>query len=153
MTARHPILALAVASAAACARDATLYSQDGVVRARGCRDRLDGDERGAWIYRFPSGELREEGTYDDGHRVGTWTQRYPSGQKRSSGERRWDPALGASVREGPWTFWHDNGFVSAQGLYRGGLREGRWEFTNRDGSLDGAASGEYHAGVKLDGER
>jgi hypothetical protein len=138
----------------ACTREVTLVTRDGVLRAHGARSRFTGLETGAWTFWYPSGEPREEGAYDDdGHRTGTWTQRYPSGQQRSRGERLWNPSTLRSEREGAWFFWHASGMEASRGVYRAGLREGRWEFTNEDGSLDGVQSGEYHADQKLDGTR
>lgn len=139
--------------ASACTREVTLVTRDGVLRAHGARSRATGRETGAWSFWYPSGEPREEGAFEDGHRTGPWLQRYPSGQRRSFGERVWNPATQRSEREGVWFFWHPSGMEAARGVYRAGLREGRWEYTNEDGSLDGVASGEYHADQKLDGTR
>ena len=63
------------------------------------------------------------------------------------------PLVAHVEREGVWILWHENGMEAARGVFRGGLREGRWEYTNRDGGLDGVLSGEYHQDVKLDGAR
>lgn len=143
----------ALALVAACARDATRYGEDGLKRASGARSIWTGREEGRWRFWYPSGERREEGTFDDGRRAGLWTQWFPSGQRRERGARRWNASTHASEREGAWTFWHENGVEAARGVYVRGLREGNWEFTNHDGSLDGDRSGEYHADVKLDGPR
>lgn len=139
--------------ASGCAHETSLYSDDGVVRARGGRSRWTGKEDGHWIWRYPSGELREEGDFDSGVRAGTWTQYYPSGQLRSRGARAWCAATRRSEREGAWSFWHENGVAAEHGTFRAGRRAGRWEFTNRDGSLDAARTGEYYEDVKLDGSR
>jgi len=56
----------------------------------------------------------------------------------------------ASEREGPWTFWHENGALRARGVFREGRREGRWEYALDDGGLDGLQSGEYHADRRVD---
>lgn len=151
--ARALLACCALAIAAACTRDATLYGEDGLKRASGSRSIVTGREEGRWRSWFPSGERREEGSFDDGRRTGVWTQWYPSGQRRERGARRWNVATHASEREGAWTFWHANGVEAARGVYVRGAREGRWEYTNHDGSLDGDRSGEYHADVKLDGRR
>ncbi|MBK7874852.1 MAG: hypothetical protein IPJ77_03735 [Planctomycetes bacterium] len=121
------------------------------MRARGDRGVLSRAREGHWSFRYPNGELREEGSYSAGRRTGSWTQYAPNGQLRSRGERRWNAQTASSEREGEWTFWHANGVVAEHGLYTAGLRAGHWEFTNEDGSVDAARTGEYHQGVKLDG--
>ncbi|MFO1009290.1 MAG: hypothetical protein U1F29_04435 [Planctomycetota bacterium] len=144
------LLAL-VACSAGCGRETTLATDDGLVRARGDRELTSNAPDGAWTFRYPNGELREEGRFEAGHRVGAWVQYAPNGQLRSRGERVYDPATNSSPRSGTWTFWHENGVVAEHGVFVGGNREGRFEFTNRDGSVDAARTGEYHAGIKLDG--
>ena len=137
-------LALAISG---CKPDVEYWS-DGVRRAQG---RVAGSspdvlarETGPWTWWYPNGDRREQGTLENGRRTGTWTQWYPNGQRRSQGLRAWDDASRASVREGVWTFWHENGERSAVGVYRAGRREGYWDFTLDDGSLDGDRTGEYH---------
>jgi hypothetical protein len=61
----------------------------------------------------------------------------------------YDPETNTSPREGPWTFWHQNGAIAARGIYRLGRREGAWEFSLDDGRLDGDRSGLYHDDEKL----
>jgi hypothetical protein len=141
---------IALASAG-CAPDVSYWS-DGVRRSQGriALARAGGApsaparETGPWTWWFPNGERREQGTIAGGRRVGTWTQWYPNGQRRSRGVRAWDEASRASVREGLWTFWHENGERSAVGVYIAGRREGHWDYTLDDGSLDGDRTGEYH---------
>ncbi len=102
-----------------------------------------GLEQGEWRWFYPNGELRERGAYRDGRRVGTWTQWWSNGQRRSEGERVWLEGARASVREGPWRFWHPSGPLSTSGVYRAGRREGHWEASIDDGSFDGDRTGEY----------
>lgn len=152
--ARRTLGALACATLAwGCARETLLTTDDGIVRARGERSRWTAREEGDWLWRYPNGELREEGRFEGGRRVGLWTQHYPNGQLRSRGARCWNPATSSSERDGPWTLWHVNGIAAEVGLYCAGARVGHWEFTNEDGSLDATRTGEYHEGEKLDGER
>jgi hypothetical protein len=136
----------------------TAYYQDGALRSEG---RLafrverplsssEGREDGTWTYWYPNGERRESGAYVDGRRAGEWTQWYPNGQRRSRGERAWDAASSASPRTGLWTYWHENGEVLARGLYVKGLREGHWDYSREDGSIDAEMTGEYHLDQRLD---
>lgn len=112
---------------------------------------VGGAPTGTWRWFHPNGELRERGTYEDGHRAGVWTQWWSNGQRRSQGLRAWNPGTRTSEREGPWTFWHQNGTVAGRGVYRCGRREGHWEASIDDGSLDGDASGEFHDGERIEG--
>lgn len=107
-------------------------------------------ERGSWTWWYPNGERRESGTYANGRRSGEWTQWYPNGQRRSRGERVFDPATHASPRAGLWTFWHENGEILSRGLFVRGMREGHWDFSREDGSLDAERSGEYHLDQRID---
>ena len=128
----------------------TLYFEDGSRRSSGSASRTSGLEEGTWSTWYPNGERRESGEFRAGQRVGIWTQWYPDGQRRSRGERVWQPAHHASPRSGSWTFWHVNGEVLAHGVYRDGQREGHWDYSLEDGTLDGDHTGEYHDDRKLD---
>jgi antitoxin component YwqK of YwqJK toxin-antitoxin module len=128
----------------------TIVYPDGTPRAQGHRSWFDEREVGFWTFTYPNGALREQGRYEDGHRVGVWEQWFPNGERRSRGARRYDPKTTAAEREGMWTLWHDNGQCSAVGVYRGGKREGHWDFSHPDGGLDGDRTGEYHDDVRID---
>lgn len=140
-------LALGALLAAGCAPTVRAWP-DGVRRSEGRLSR-DGREHGLWTYWYPNGALRERGRYERGLRVGTWEQWYATGIRRSVGPRTWDPHAAASVREGLWTFWHENGEREARGVFRRGAREGRWDYQRDDGGFDAARSGEYHEDVLL----
>jgi len=141
----------------ACGPEVEFYT-DGVRRAEGrvvadasSHARFDGErEVGPWQWWFPNGERRESGSFKDGHRTGEWTQWYPNGQRRSRGTRVFDSATNSSPRDGLWTFWHENGEIRARGIYVLGQREGHWDVSREDGSIDAAESGEYHDDHKLE---
>lgn len=118
-------------------------------RITGARARWGGDETGTWTWSYPGGTPRETGTFEDGRRVGVWSQWWSNGERRSEGRREYDPRTRTSPREGAWTFWHPNGAVAARGIYRGGQREGAWEYSLDDGRLDGDRSGLYHDDLKI----
>lgn len=150
----RPALALgplALLACAACSREVERFYPDGVLRSTG---RELGPEKvpdGPWKTWYPGGEPREEGVFDHGRRVGVWTQWWPNGQRRSRGARAWDETLRSSPREGAWTFWHANGVRAAQGAYVKGQREGRWDVSLEDGTLDGDRTGEFHLDQKIGG--
>lgn len=141
-----PPLVLLLACAG-CGSSGDTYFARGSQRSAGAYA-FDGTEDGAWSYRYPDGQLRERGSWDQGKRVGTWTQWYPSGQRHSTGERRWDAAFRGSPREGPWTFWYANGELRARGSFTDGRAAGEWRWWNHLGELDARRSGVY-----VDGER
>lgn len=142
---------LCVGLGVACSRGVERYYADGVCRAAGREAWISRAETGEWTYWYPSGEPRESGRLSEGTRIGTWTQWWPNGQLRSRGERRFDARARGSVRVGPWTTWHANGVRESAGAYARGEREGHWDFTLDDGSLDGDRTGEYHRDAKIDG--
>ncbi|MDZ4773358.1 MAG: hypothetical protein SGI72_09525 [Planctomycetota bacterium] len=151
------LVALALLSLSSCGNAVEYYS-DGVRRAEGplvfrSEKRIPASserEDGTWTWWYPNGERRESGTHAEGHRTGEWTQWYPNGQRRSRGERVWSEALHASPREGMWTYWHENGEILSRGVFVNGAREGHWDFSREDGSLDPEYSGEYHLDQRLD---
>jgi antitoxin component YwqK of YwqJK toxin-antitoxin module len=151
------LVVLIAIAASGCGGDVE-YWPDGVRRAQGriafhtegrAEARVE-RETGPWTWWFQNGERREAGTLEHGRRTGTWTQWYPNGQRRSQGLRVWDEESRASVREGVWTFWHENGERSAAGVYETGRREGHWDYTLDDGSLDGDRTGEYHDDQRIE---
>lgn len=107
-------------------------------------------EDGAWTWWYPNGERRESGSHVKGRREGEWTQWYQNGQRRSRGSRRYDETTQSSPREGLWTFWHENGEVLARGLFVSGRREGHWDYSREDGSIDAERTGEYHHDERVD---
>ncbi len=143
--------ACALVALAGCGRDIEYYG-DGMRRADGhvANDAALTREDGAWTWWYPSGERREQGTLDHGRRAGEWTQWYPNGQRRSRGDRAWDAAAQSSPRAGAWTFWYENGVVLGHGLYRAGRREGHWDYSLDDGTLDGDRTGEYHDDLRIE---
>lgn len=112
-----------------------------------------GAEEGHWTFWYRDGQLREEGAFRDGRRVGTWTQWHPNGQRASAGERVWDPEQGASVRHGPWRFWHESGDLRAEGSYDMGRRDGPWSYWTADEAhvLDANLTGTYVDDVRVEG--
>ena len=135
---------VALALASGCDSSYVSYSHDGVQLNEGVGK--PGAERGLWTFRYFDGSLRARGHYDDqGRRMGAWETFFRNGQRESMGERVWVPESHGSLRTGPWTFWHENGFQRSQGNYSNGLREGPWVFTNPDGSPDTKRTGTYKA--------
>ncbi len=51
------------------------------------------------------------------------------------------------LRQGQWTFFHDNGKKAAQGEYKDGLKNGKWNFWYDNGKK--TAEGSFHMGEKV----
>ena len=143
------LLALCALVLSGCSDSYVAYSHDGVLISQG--KGKPGAERGAWTLRYFDGSLRARGNYDDqGRRTGIWETFFRNGQRESLGERSWVDEEYGSLRTGPWTFWHENGFQRSKGSYSNGRREGPWVFTKSDGSPDPKLSGWYRADLLTD---
>jgi antitoxin component YwqK of YwqJK toxin-antitoxin module len=150
LSAARALLALALAAAAAGCRECTYYAT-GVKRAEGERSLFDGEREGVWTFYYETGEPRERGRYEDGKREGRWEQWLYNGQKYSEGMRHWNPETRASERIGPWTFWHTEGALRAEGAYRlagraGARPHGTWRTWHSNGLL--ASEGAYALGER-----
>jgi antitoxin component YwqK of YwqJK toxin-antitoxin module len=105
---------------------------------------------GASVYHGPyqrfyeTGELAEQGNYEDGKREGEWrwyfengqikarciyesdegvfTQFFPNGQKQLQGH------IVGTDREGLWTEWYPSGNKRMQGEFRTGKQHGKWSY-------------------------
>ena len=144
------LLLLLLLLCAACQRVEVRHWPTGAVRSEGRIDRWTRQEQGLWTYYYPNGERREEGRYEQGRRVGRWREWHSNGSPRAEGQRHYDPASNASPREGLWTLLYEQGAIEARGVYRGGRREGHWDYFRHDGSLDHELTGEYHADQLLE---
>lgn len=72
---------------------------------------------GPWAhYFYPSGRLKERGSYSAGRRHGEWTGWYETGAKRYEG------AFLNGAAHGAWSYWCPDGRVWAQALFDDGLR-------------------------------
>ena len=52
-------------------------------------------------------------------------------------------------REGAREQWYPSGVTECRGAYSHGAREGPWTFWNEDGSIDQERSGEYREGKRV----
>ncbi len=66
---------------------------------------VEGKRDGAWVWKYPNGQIREEGVFKDGKETGTWSSYYENGQKEGTGE------YVNGLREGLWTWWRQDGKV------------------------------------------
>ena len=91
-----------------------------------------------------TGEVRGHGQIVEGLREGSWIFFDDNGQRLSEGTFK-------NGREhGPWVFFHPNGQMASTGGFANGVRDGHWTFFNPDGTEDGALTGTYRAGVRVD---
>ncbi len=108
------------------------------------QDFVGGEYHGRARVFYPSGKLKEEGTYRDSALHGRLTGWYEHGGKRfeetlvagkSEGEvRNWMPSgqleleerFVKDLREGPATYWHPTCYRSGRGSHRADKRHGKW---------------------------
>ncbi|HNY07150.1 MAG TPA: hypothetical protein PLG86_03815 [Bacteroidales bacterium] len=102
----------------------TEYDEDGNVITQG--EYLEGMEEGLWKYN--TGDRREEGTYKSGMRNGSWKTFYPDGKLSFEGSYIDDNP------NGKHTWYWDNGNRKDEGNYVMGNREGEWTSFNYDGT-------------------
>ncbi|MCC5918684.1 MAG: hypothetical protein JJU02_15285 [Cryomorphaceae bacterium] len=87
---------------------------------------VEGFRDGDWFYQV--GSVRRIGKYFDGERTGEWIHYYTVND-----EVRFKGSYINGMPEGRHTWYYDNGQVEIRGIYRGGRKEGIWEFFNRTG--------------------
>jgi hypothetical protein len=75
-----------------------------------------------WVVRYPSGRVRARGPHWRGDKQGPWTFWHEDGWKECEGEY----IQGFESRT--WTFYHPNGRACARGELDGWWRQGPWEF-------------------------
>lgn len=107
-------------------RDGPFVEKDstGKVIAKGLY--VQGHKDGNWEYQI--GNSRIEGSYFDGERNGEWRTIYTD-----IDVVHYTGSFVAGLPEGKHTWYYDNGKVEARGRYRGGLKQGVWEFYSRNG--------------------
>ena len=86
-----------------------------------------------WVERFPNGKVRARGPHYSGDRQGPWTFWHEDGWKECEGEYI------AGFESGIWTFYHSNGQRFARGELDGWSRRGAWEFWDDTGRPLGEA--------------
>lgn len=91
-----------------------------------------------------TGVVRGRGQIVDGLRDGPWTFFDDNGQRLSEGSFR------EGREDGAWVFFHPNGQLASKGAFENGEREGRWLFFKPNGTDDAQRSGLYRAGVRID---
>src|SRR5690606_36168466 len=95
--------------------------------------------------RSSNGQVKARGCVGRGadgnyRRQGPWTFWYENGQKKAEG------AFKDDKKEGPWTYWHVNGQKESEGAYKNGKREGPWTAWYENGQK--MAEGAYKDGKR-----
>ncbi len=126
---------------------------EGIIDDEGVKD-------GPWKEYYEEGELRAEGSYNQGKRVGKWKFYHQNGsveqdgnynnQGNPEGAWKWyfengnverDEAYRNGLTDGPYTEYDENGKVVVQGEYVDGLEEGFWKFQYGDTREEGTFKG------------
>lgn len=116
----------------------TEYNDTGAVIAEG--PYIDGMKEGKWIYTI--NDSRETGEYFEGKRNGLWKHYY-----LNNGNLSFEGAFENGLESGTHIYYWPDGEVKRRGNYNGGVRDGLWEFFDRDGKR--IVTIEYENGVEV----
>jgi len=115
------------------------YTQWNDPPEKGAGELLKGMRHGTWVWRWPSGDVREERHYDRGILNGKVTSWYEGGQKKAEEEYRLQKPVGT------WKTWHPDGTLAAQETYENGVLQGEVRQWHADGTVAGEAVYEHGA--------
>ena len=101
-----------------------------------------GKKQGAWIKKYPNGNVQYEGTFKDDHPAGEF-KRYYEDRTLMSVMIYSDDGRSAEA-----TVYHPNGFISSQGKYSDQKKDGKWKFFSEttDGCL--ISEDEYYGNIR-----
>ena len=66
---------------------------------------------GPWVAYYPNGQLRAQGTYEDGKLDGPYVSYYENGQLEEQGNYK------DGKEEGLWVYYFENGQLRSEGIY------------------------------------
>jgi len=81
-----------------------------------------GRKQGRWIAKYPNGNIRYEGVFKDNHPVGEFKRYYENNTINAI------LVYSNNGNDADATFYHPNGYISAQGKYVNRMKEGKWKF-------------------------
>lgn len=87
------------------------------------------DEGKQKVLRYPNGNKKLVGRYEEGKREGVWSSWYEDGQLKSEAKYR------NGKRHGFSKTWYPNGQLRYKGRYHHGERSGEWTFYDREGEV------------------
>lgn len=105
---------------------ATEYDRLGYMVSNG--KYVEGKRIGDWFYYV--GDHLEEGKYRDGNRDGVWHGYYDEEKK----EKEFEGAYKDGAEDGIHTYYYPNGLVKEIREYKVGVKTGKWQFNNEDGT-------------------
>ena len=140
------LLALLAGVLAGCA------SSSGWKSSRKSGPMLNNKQHGLWTYYYENGNPQAQGSYDQDRQAGRWIYSYADGTKewevgflaeQFEGPSRWTWPSGkphaygvfsSGLEAGLFTYWGEDGTLSAQGEFDDGRTSGGWASWNEDGS-------------------
>jgi antitoxin component YwqK of YwqJK toxin-antitoxin module len=122
----------------------TEYSDSGKVIARGTY--VSGYKEGEWF--FEVNDHREEGSYFEGLRTGLWKHYY-----LSNGQLRFEGSYENGQASGAHSYYFPNGQLKRRGKYLAGERDGLWEFFAENGARIITIEYEDGEEIKYNGEK
>lgn len=120
------------------------YNDTGAVVAKG--EYIDGYKEGSWEYII--NDHKEVGSYFEGLRNGTWKHYY-----LSNGNLRFEGNFENGQPNGTHIYYYDNGQIKRRGNYLAGIREGIWEFFEKDGERILTIEYENGEEIRYNGEK
>ena len=105
---------------------------------------------GSNVCKYPNGQTKEKGSFEDGIEDGKWTFWYKNGQKKEQGKYLRISGYDYTFLDGKWTAWFENGQKKYQLEYDDGKSDGTWIYWRGNGKK--SQESEYEDG-KRDGEQ
>jgi len=103
----------------------------------------NGGLEGAWVSYYKNGQLSYKGNYKNHKRVGEYIFYYENGQLQSKGNYK------SGGREGAWVSYYEIGQLWNKGNYKNGKRDEVWVSYNKDGTVLKEWTGTFKDGVKV----
>jgi antitoxin component YwqK of YwqJK toxin-antitoxin module len=122
----------------------TEYNDTGAVIATGTY--IDGMKEGAWVYTI--NDHKEEGVYFEGLRNGVWSHYY-----LENGQKSFEGTFENGQKTGIHIHYYFDGQVKRRGYYSVDLRNGIWEFFDKNGNRTVTIEYEDGEEIKYNGEK
>lgn len=103
---------------------------------------------------YETGRVHLDGTYDSGVKSGCWVEYYESGKRseqlcssmpnddtfkyeewNEQGTLIAEGLLRKDLRDGWWKEYYSDSRLKSQGIYKMGIKSGKWEYIDMDGSI------------------
>lgn len=90
---------------------------------------------------YPSGQIKSEGSYNNGVPSGYWKFYYENGRLKKEGN------INNGQPSGYWKYYFENGLLLAEGNFNNGIQSGHWKYYYPNGPKE--SEGSYNNGYKV----